>query len=687
MLNNIRAGQTQQVSQELKSAIVKKFTNYFLLLFSLIFIIEASHPEVYAQVADQQILLRLGQNEVDVYEFQRLYQKNAQTTGSENPLVVEDYLGLFINFKRKVFDAHELGLDTLQSFKNELAGYKNQLATPYLTNQKILDSLTWEAYERMQTEINASHILVKLPPNPEPADTLKAYKKALSIRERILVTGEPFDLVAKGVSDDPSAKTNSGNLGYFPVFQMTYPFESACYNAEINELTHPIRTRFGYHLIKVHDKRKARGTIKVAHIMVSVPRSSTREFESQARQKIFGIYDRLLDGAAFSELAKEFSDDYNSAKMGGELPWFGTGRMVPEFEAAAFSLKTNGELSEPVKTGFGWHIIKRLDRREVESFETIKDELRREVLRTDRAQIARQAFLDDLKNEYDLRVDSSMLYPFYMAIDSQSFISGTWGKKITTDLDRPLIEFANLAYSVRNFKEFINNHAGRPFSGTSRSFVDNLMVLFENQKLTEYEKNHLETKNKDFYYLIKEYHDGMLLFEVSEKKVWSKAIEDTVGLRKFYESHLEDYMKEACVNLIQFSIHDSNWTARIQKAIRKGRKKSYDPAYFYGLLPADSSYVPFEFSEQKVCRSDSPVVDDMHWRKGATKTYSDDGQINIILITDVHPPEPEPFDSIRGQVTSDFQNALEEDWLKFLEEKYPLELHQDVFNVLKSNLQ
>jgi peptidyl-prolyl cis-trans isomerase SurA len=670
----------------LKSNVVRNFAFRAYSFFSIAFI-GLSIPSVWAQTPDDAILLSLGDHEVTAYEFVRLYQKNSQTAGTGDPLDVEEYLDLFVNFKRKVLDAEAMGLDTLRSFRNELDGYKNQLAVPFLTDQEALDSLVREAFKRMQTEIHASHILVKMPPGALPADTLRAYEKAMSIRDRILLTGESFDLVARGVSDDPSAKTNSGNLGYFTVFQMTYPFESACYNASIGEITLPVRTRFGYHLIKIHEKRDAQGTIKVAHIMVAVPRSSSPEFEEQAREKVFNIYDRLLDGESFADLAREFSDDYKSAPSGGELAWFGTGRMVPEFENAAFDLEKNGEISKPVKTGFGWHIIKRLDWKGVESFDAARDELKQKVLRSDRAEIARDAFLEELMNEYDLWVDTSALYPFYMAIDEESIATGNWEDRLSIDLKRPFMGFNDHEYTLGDLKEYIRGLSGRTFSGTPRSIVDQFLRSFRESELMDYEKNRLDEKNREFRYLIKEYHDGMLLFEISDRKVWSKAVEDTAGMVKFYKSHQKNYMDEATVEILDFTIHDPNWTRKLQKAIRKGRKKSYALDYFDDLLPADPSKVPFEYAQKTLKRGEHLVVDDMHWKKGAYRTFSEDGQMQIILITTVHPAIPKPLDSIRGSVTSDYQNALEQDWLKNLEGRYPLELNYEVFDRIQSNLE
>ena len=347
----------------------------------------------------EETLLTINDKDISKEEFERIYEKNKTNLTTGEVTSIEDYLELFINFKLKVFEAQELGYDTLSSFIKEFDGYKKQLARPYLLDNQANEMVIQEAYERMQYEVRASHILIELDAGAEPKDTLVAYNKAIKIRKRILF-GEQFEVVAKGSSDDPSVKNNGGDLGYFTAFQMIYPFESAVFNLNIGEISLPVRTRFGYHIIKVTDKRKARGEVKVAHIMLTVPRGSTEEIELQKKELVNNIYHRIKEGEDFTDLAKTYSEDRGSARNGGELPWFGTGRMVKEFEDASFSLEYKGDISKPVKTGFGWHIIKLIDKKDIPSFDEAKAEIKRKVGNDKRSDIARKALINKLKKEY-----------------------------------------------------------------------------------------------------------------------------------------------------------------------------------------------------------------------------------------------------------------------------------------------
>jgi len=350
-------------------------------LVVLSFLVACALNPVLAQDKNATVLTVDGEA-TSLEEFENIFRKNNRDSAISQQSL-DEYMELFINFKLKVKEAREAGLDTVKKFITELDGYRNQLARPYLTDTDKLNDLMREAYQNQTQEVRAMHILIKTDANATPADTLRAYNKTMAIRER-LMKGEDFASLAKAVSEDPSAKDNGGDLGYFTAFQMVYPFEKAAYDTKVGEVSMPVRTRYGYHLIKVVDKRSARGEIHVAHIVVK-PKSET-DGEANAQTKINEIYQKSLSGeSTFEDLASKFSDDPTSAKKGGELAWFGTGKMVIEFEDAAYSLKNNGDVSQPFKTSFGWHIVKRLDYKPLPSFESMEKELKNKVSKDKRA--------------------------------------------------------------------------------------------------------------------------------------------------------------------------------------------------------------------------------------------------------------------------------------------------------------
>lgn len=640
----------------------------------------------FSQVTEGQTLMTIGNQEISTEEFKRIYLKN-RGIGEEGAekVTVDDYLDLFINFKLKVIAAEDLGYDTLSSFKKEFEGYKNQLAKPYLTDENTIDQLVKEAYERMQYNINASHILIKTNPDTSPEDTLKAYEKVDKIAER-LKTGEAFEKVARGASDDPSAKSNGGNLGYFTVFQTVYTFETAAYNTKPGNMVYPVRTRFGYHIIKVNNKRKAIGEIKVAHIMVAVPRGSSPDVKEEAKQKIQMIEGKLQAGENFEELARKYSDDYNSARNGGELPWFGTGRMVKEFETASFSLQKNGDISKPVQTGFGWHIIKRIDRKEIGTFDETKDEIRKKVYSGNRAVIAQNVFIKKLKEKYHFSLDSTNIKSLYNAIDVNSFKNGTWEKRLSYFSVEILFSFAGKNYTTKDFIPYLKTQRGIASNESSKWYVNQMINAFIEKELVSYEEINLEEEYPDYRYLLKEYHDGMLLFEISDKNVWSKAIVDTSGLEIFYDKHKNNYLGKDSIEIALFSLEDASFEKSLNKSLKKCKKSQNEMDCFRASFPPDSIDAPITLSVNKYEKGEDYFIDELNWKKGFKKSVIESGRNKIILVMDVLDPKPLPLEKIRGQVTSDYQNFLEKEWIKELKKEYPVKVNQKTLTELKSTI-
>ncbi|MCC6684447.1 MAG: peptidylprolyl isomerase, partial [Bacteroidia bacterium] len=347
-----------------------------------------------------EVLFTFGTDTVYRSEFERIYSKNNTSKEKPDEKSIREYLDLYVNFKLKVKEAIRMGLDTLPSFKSELAGYRKQLAQPYLIDQKVSQQLVKEAYERMKYEINASHILIRLDENALPKDTIAAYKKIMDLRAKIM-KGESFDSVAAKFSEDPSAVSNYGNLGWFTAFQMIYQFETGAYTTEPGKISMPVRTRFGYHLIKVIDKRAATGEIKVAHIGIRVPSSATSEQQLEIKSRVDAIYTKLKQGEKFEDLVKQYSEDERTAQQKGELNWFsGTNNSFPqEFKDAAFALKENGTFSAPVRTSFGWHIIKRVDKRGLQPLAELEESIKSKVARDSRQDQNKRAVIDRIKRE------------------------------------------------------------------------------------------------------------------------------------------------------------------------------------------------------------------------------------------------------------------------------------------------
>jgi len=383
---------------------MKKIGSFIFITFMVVSVMIAQDQK--------QVLLTIDGQEISKEEFKRIYTKNNQNIDSGDKMSVEEYLDLFINFKLKVIAAQKQELDTIPSIQREIKKYKDELAKPYLVDEDVLDTLIHEAYRRSKKEVRASHILVKFPKNLTYEDTVFAYNKAKGILERIVKKGEPFGEVARATSDDPSVKKNAGDLGYFTTLQMVYPFETKAYKMQPGKISNPVRTKYGYHIIKKTGERKAKGKVRVAHIMLLAPKSMPAEKRKAQKEKINEIYHKIMQGADFAKMAKKYSDDKGSAKQGGKLPWFGVGRMVPEFEEAAFALDKPGIISTPIKTSIGWHILKLIDKREIGRFEKSKNQLKKRITENPRYFIARDSLIQSLKKTYSFTSDDSLLIKF-----------------------------------------------------------------------------------------------------------------------------------------------------------------------------------------------------------------------------------------------------------------------------------
>ncbi|HEX9956351.1 MAG TPA: peptidylprolyl isomerase, partial [Fibrella sp.] len=361
-----------------------------------------------AAAATKPVVLTLAGNKAFTSdEFFDSFTKNQLSADSSQRTDIRSYLDLYTNLKLKVLAAEKSGRDTTEAFREEMATYRKQLAQTYLTDKTLVEQLTNEAYQRMQQEVRASHILIPVTEEALPADTMAAYQQALAIRGRLL-GGEPFATVARQVSKDPTVAQNGGDLGYFSVFQTVYPFENAAYLTPVGSLSSPVRTRFGYHLIQVNDRRPSRGKVQVARILVRLSPSAEPAGVAAAKARIDEVYAKLKAGESFESLVRTYSDDTQSKYSGGVLPPFTTGKMVPQFEEAAFALSTPGSFSPPVKTNYGWEVLKLIERKPIEPFAELAPALRQKVVTDTRAELIRQATIQRLSREYKLKENESV---------------------------------------------------------------------------------------------------------------------------------------------------------------------------------------------------------------------------------------------------------------------------------------
>ncbi|WP_073281369.1 peptidylprolyl isomerase [Hymenobacter psychrotolerans] len=547
----------------------------------------------------QPVIETLGTTPVPAGEFAYVYRKNNATAPEFGTRAsVQEYLDLYTNFKLKVLEAEQRGLDTTQAFKRELDGYKQQLAQPYLTEKSVTDQLVREAYERMGKEVNASHILIRMAPDAEPKDTMAAYQKTVALRQRVS-GNEDFEQVAREVSEDPSARENGGRLGYFTAMQMVYPFESAAFKTQVGQVSQPVRTRFGYHLIKVNDIRPAQGEIKVAHLMIRSTPGMPKADSVTAKKKIDELHNRLTQRKEpWDKLVAQFSEDAGSAANGGELPPFGTGRMIPSFEEVAFKLSTPGQISQPVQTPYGWHIIKLLEKQPVPTFEAMEPTLKSKVAKDSRSELNKAAFLKRIRTENQFtenqsakdyvlgKADTSLVNGrFKYTAPAAPAATGKNNKKAEGDA-QILFTIKGKPYTVADFLTYAQQNQRARAGAEPRFVAQQLYDQYVEQSLTNFEKENLEGKYEDYRMLVKEYRDGILLFQLMDEKVWSKAIEDTVGLQKYFTENQSKYQWDTRVQGTVISAASPELLAKAKQQLKVGR---YDMPR---LAPLPAGYMP-----------------------------------------------------------------------------------------------
>lgn len=640
-----------------------------LLVFGILLVLGAKAQQ-------DPVLMEINGKPVTKSEFLQIYLKN-NTDPKYDKASLDEYMELFKKFKLKVTEAEALGYDTIPKLKKELDGYRKQLALPYLVDAAKNQELVKEAYDRTKTEVRASHILIRLESNASPADTLAAYNRILGLKKRI-EKGEDFASVAKSKngSDDPSATNNGGDLGYFNAFQMVYPFEEKAFTTPVGSVSEPFRTRFGYHIVKVTDKRPARGTIKTAHIMVSVPKTASTDDIVNAEKKINEIYSKLVAGEKFEDLARDHSDDPSSNQKGGELPTFGTGtttRMVPVFEDAAFALKNNGDFSMPVRTDYGYHIIKRLEWNDVKPFDEMKKELQTKVNRDERSKKTQDSFVAKLKKEYTYQDKSKKTLKWFVKNLDTTYYFGKWNAdKLTSD--KPMFILDGKKFGQQEFATYLENNYRGVRRDANAVVVKSQYKNWEKEAILAYEETKLASKYPEFKALVTEYHDGILLYEIMTDKVWNKAMKDTVGLKSFFEQNRSKYMWGNRTDAIVYECLNQKIADQVYKMIQNDTINS---KHVLDLINKDSE-LNLRVRTNKFDAEQTPFLKDRNLNVGVNKPYELDGKVYVVKVTEKLAPKNKEFSEAKGAVTSDYQTYLEREWLAELSRKHTIKIYDSV---------
>jgi len=644
---------------------MNKFSFLWLLLVS-------AHMTVFSQISNDDVLFSVGDEPILAQEFIRVYNKNLEIVQDESQKDIDAYLNLFVNYKLKLQEAKSLGLDKKPSYLKELKGYQKQLSKKYLTESNVTEALIKEAYDRMSYEIKAQHILVRI--EEYEKDTTAYYKKILNFKERFFKQG--FESVKTSVHNGNTVFVE--DLGYFSSFKMVYDFESAAYNTGVGEISDPFRTQYGYHVVKVLDKRKSQGEVTVGHIMISLNENDSL---AKAEVRINELYKMLQQGQKFESLAQQFSEDKSSAKMGGKLKSFKTGQLASaEFEKVAFSLQNNGDISIPFKTSYGWHIVKLYNKTPLASYEQLKSDLEQQVKRDSRSKLISSAMSKKLRQNYKVP-EAAVVLPNFLEFFDEEFFKNTWTLSESFEGSKQFIVIGNKQLVYSDFYNYLNNSKrGLKVRQSVTDFVTTQYENFVNSEVLKYHEENLEFVNVDFADILNEYREGLLLFDLMEDKVWNTVKSDTVALYAYYESNKEGYLNPEKIEAILV-------TSPKKEFIKKAKK------LLIGNKTVEEIKQEINISDQNILvtagtlsKNTNIIPDDFVMKKGLSNIYKWNKGYHIVLVTEVLPESIKTFEDAKGLVISDYQIIYEKNWMKVLSEKYKVSINQEVLKRTKQQL-
>lgn len=651
-----------------------------------LFFLSGFTSAIYAQkVSEDPVLFSVGDHDVHVSEFKYVYEKSNGAKADFSKESVEEFLDLYKKFKLKVADARAQGMEDNEELETELAQYRNQLADKYLSDDAVLDRMTKELYDRMKWDIDVSHILQVVPPN-SPDEVKERALKNLEEAKDALISGVGFSAVAKKYSQDRSVSSNGGHLGYrhAKLPDGFYELETAIYNTPDGEIASPVHSNLGYHLIKVNGRRPDPGTIEAAQILIRKPRDGIAD---TSKQEIDRIYAMLKDGADFGETAQKYSDDKNNRRQNGYLGKFETGKYDPEFEDAAFAISEDGAFSPPVQTGFGWHIIQRISLDTLGDYDSEKRSLEEEIRSDARYQLAQQAFVERIKREENFQKMNVSNEDLLDLLTKKVFVMN-WEVPENYE-NRDLFQIRDSIYDLKGFITFLTENLDARYQRNvvrdPAAEVGNILDRYINYELLAFEKAHLEEKYPEFREIMREYREGIMLFEISKDKIWDRAGQDTSGLRKYYTQHRNNYHTPRTIQYNEFTVNttSSRVLTKVEKLIRK---KQPEKVLKKLNKAADVvTYQPKTTKEEKFIDrfdADGKKLDDNNIYK---KTNDEAGTTTFGYVVNIQPGEPLEFDDARGTVMSDYQKYLEDQWVEELQSKYDVKLNESVLrSIIKS---
>mgnify|MGYP000224048805 CR=1 FL=1 len=651
---------------------IKQIVSIVLITCSIL-----SFSKVQGQTSDNDpVLFTVGTTPVTVSEFKYIYSKTNGKKADFSQGSLQEYLDLYVKFKLKVQKAKALKLDTIPSLKRELDGYRSQLASSYLLDKEVLNDLAKEAYNRLQEDVGISHIFIA-----RGEDDARALERIEVIEKKINTGKIKFEAAAKEYSEDPATGAEGGYLGYITAFSLKsfYEIESAAYNLEAGDLSKPIRSKYGYHLVKVNNKRPARGEMEAAHIFVPVQQDKSNEAASQ--KEIRRIYKELQGGMKFADAAGKYSQDKGTKGKGGSLGIISIkNKLDKAFEETIFRLKADGDFSQPFRSSVGWHIVQRVKKRELGSFDQMNRGLKERIKRDSRFQVVQERFGERLKKENNFKEFSNTLETFEAGLD-EAFLTYQW-KYTKSDVNAPIFSIGNQQTSLGDLVGFLSKSGGsrvrQAQSSTPKKVFASLYKDCVGKRLVQYEEAQLPTKYPDFKSLMREYEEGILLFEATNILVWGKAAKDSVGLKKFYEKNKKNYLWDERVEVTTYQMANEHPT-KLKAARKMAKRKNSEKV----LAATNQVQNIINATTKTYEKGQDKRVDALKWRKGHVGDNIIEGDaVYFLKVERVIKARSKSFDDARGYVIADYQEFLEKEWIKDLKNEYPVKINKKVFNNL-----
>jgi len=621
---------------------------------------------------------------VTTSEFKYIYSKTNQDKADFSEKSLREYLELYTNFKLKVQKARDMKLDTIASLNSELDGYKKQLAKSYLEDKEVTEKLIREAFDRMQLDLDVSHILVNCDRNRPAADTLRAYNRALDW-SKMIKKGADFSKMALDSSEDKSVKENRGNLGFITAMLPDgyYEVEKAIYGAKIGDVVGPVRSNAGYHLLRVNASRPARGEVEVNQILIR--KGDTPEKNALKKMRADSAYNALLAGEKWETASLNYSDDKTTAAKGGYIGFFGINRYQRVFEDAAFGLEKDGDYSKLVETTLGWHIIQRKSRRPVASFDQLKRGLSERIKRDSRSEAAKQAIISRIKKDGGYTEDQKVLAAWSGKQLDTVFHTFKWKPDPAKPQDVLFRYGQDKVYTVADFEDY-SQRAGRDrMRGAGYPVQETINKLYKtwgDETAMSFEESQLDRKYPEFKSLMREYEEGILLFEALKQNVWDRANNDTIGLQKYYNEELASkYQWNERAKVIFYTVKTDD-----QKVLAKVRELAAIKPTAAVLKKFNKKGKPEVVSVlEKLYEKDKNKDLGILWKAGdmtVAKTDTTTRTSSFLKIEEIVPPTPKVLAEARGYAVADYQDFLEKKWIQDLRKEYPVILNEAAFKTL-----